>query len=44
MASINIDTLHIIERGQTNSVGEILNKIADILGKELKLELQQTKL
>lgn len=44
MAGISINTLYKIERGQANPTVEILNKIADILGMELKLEVKQPKL
>lgn len=44
MADISINTLYKIERGQANPTVEILNKIADILGMELKLEVKQPKL
>jgi DNA-binding XRE family transcriptional regulator len=44
MADISINTLYKIERGQANPTVEILNKIADILGMELKLEIKQPKL
>lgn len=41
MAGISINTLYKIERGQANPTVEILNKVADILGMELKLEVKQ---
>ena len=44
MAGISINTLYKIERGQANPTVQILNKIADILGVELKLEVKQPKL
>jgi y4mF family transcriptional regulator len=44
MADISINTLYKIERGQANPTIQILNKIADILGMELKLEVKQPKL
>nr|MBD3621739.1 helix-turn-helix domain-containing protein [Sunxiuqinia sp.] len=44
MAGISINTLYKVERGQANPTVEILNKIAGILGMELKLEVKQPKL
>ena len=44
MAGISINTLYKIERGQANPTVQILNKIADILGMEIKLEIKQPKL
>ena len=44
MAGISINTLYKIERGQANPTVEILNKVADILGMELRLEVKQPKL
>ena len=44
MADISINTLYKIERGQANPTIQIINKIADILGMELKLEVKQPKL
>lgn len=44
MAGISINTLYKIERGQANPTIKVLNKIADILGMEIKLEIKQTKL
>lgn len=44
MAGISINTLYKIERGQTNPTVEILIKVADVLGMELKLEVKQPKL
>ena len=44
MAGISINTLYKIERGQANPTVQILTKIADILGLELKLEVKQPKL
>jgi len=44
MAGISINTLYKIERGQANPTVQILNKIADILGMEIKLEVKQPKL
>jgi transcriptional regulator with XRE-family HTH domain len=44
MADISINTLYKIERGQANPTVQVLNKIADILGMEVKLEVKQPKL
>jgi transcriptional regulator with XRE-family HTH domain len=44
MAGISINTLYKIERGQANPTIGILNKVADILGMEIKLEVKQPKL
>ncbi|MCG6189864.1 helix-turn-helix domain-containing protein [Maribellus maritimus] len=44
MAAISINTLYKIERGQANPTIQVLNKITDILGMELKLEVKQPKL
>ncbi|MGF1583783.1 MAG: helix-turn-helix domain-containing protein [Bacteroidales bacterium] len=44
MAGISINTVYKIERGQANPTIRILNKIAEILGLELKLSVKQPKL
>ena len=44
MAGISINTLYKIERGQANPTIGILNKVADILGMEIKLEVKKPKL
>lgn len=44
MADISINTLYKIERGQGNPTVNVLNKITDILGMELILEIKQPKL
>ena len=44
MAGISINTIYKIERGQANPTVQILNKIAEILGMEVKLEVKQPKL
>ncbi len=41
MAGISKNTLYKIERGQTNPTIEVLKKIADILGLEIKLEVKK---
>lgn len=44
MAGISINTLYKMERGQTNPTVEILNKVAEVLGMEIKLQVKQPKL
>lgn len=44
MAEISINTLYKIERGQANPTIKVLNKIAVILGMEIKLEVKRPKL
>jgi len=39
LAQVSVNTLYKIERGQGNPSLEILNKLADVLGMELKLEV-----
>ena len=41
IAGISINTLYKIERGQTNATFEVLEKILDVLGMELKLEIRK---
>ncbi len=41
LADVNINTLYKLERGQTNPTLEVLVRIADILGMELKLEVKR---
>lgn len=41
MAGISKNTLYKIERGQANPTIEVLKKIADILGLEIKLEVKK---
>lgn len=41
MAEISKNTLYKIERGQANPTIEVLKKIADILGLEIKLEVKK---
>lgn len=40
MAGISKNTLYKIERGQANPTLDVLKKIADILGLEIKLEVK----
>lgn len=42
MAEISVNTLYKLERGQSNPTIEVVNKLADILGLELKLEVKQS--
>ena len=44
MAEISINTLYKIERGQANPTIQMVNKIAEILGMEIKIEVKQPKL
>jgi len=41
MAGISKNTLYKIERGQANPTIHIVNKIAEILGMEIKIEVKQ---
>jgi transcriptional regulator with XRE-family HTH domain len=41
LAKISINTLYKIERGEGNPTLNILEKIVDVLGLELKLEVKQ---
>jgi y4mF family transcriptional regulator len=41
IAGISINTLYKIEKGQTNATLEVLEKILDVLGLELKLEIRK---
>ncbi|RIH67170.1 transcriptional regulator [Mariniphaga sediminis] len=41
MAGISINTLYKIERGQANPTIQIVNKIAEILGMEIKIAVKQ---
>jgi transcriptional regulator with XRE-family HTH domain len=44
MAGISVNTLYKIETGQGNPTVKVLNKIAEILGMELKLTVKKPKL
>ena len=44
MAEISINTLYKIERGQANPTIQIMNKIAKILGMEIKIEVKKPQL
>lgn len=41
LANISINTLYKIERGEGNPTLDILEKITEVLGLELKLEVKQ---
>lgn len=43
MAGISINTLYKIERGQANPSIQVLTKVADVLGMEIRLEVKQPK-
>lgn len=42
LANISTNTLYKIERGQGNPTLEVLNKLAEVLGMELTLEVKKT--
>ena len=44
MADVSVNTLYKIETGQANPTVKVLNKIADILGMELKLTVKKPEL
>jgi transcriptional regulator with XRE-family HTH domain len=44
MSGIGLRTLKALESGKANPTFETLNKLADVLGMELKLEIKQPKL
>lgn len=41
LAGVSVNTLYQLERGQSNPTVEVLLKVADVLGMELKLELRR---
>lgn len=41
LAGISVNTLYQLERGRSNPTIEILAKVADVLGMELKLEIKR---
>ena len=41
LAEISVNTLYKLERGQSNPTLEVLVKIAEVLGMELKLEVKR---
>lgn len=42
LAKISVNTLYKIERGKGNPTLDVLEKIGDVLGLEIKLEVKQT--
>jgi transcriptional regulator with XRE-family HTH domain len=44
LAEISTNTLYKLERGQGNPSLEVINKLADVLGMELTLEVKKTSL
>lgn len=44
LAKISVNTLYKIERGAANPTLEVIEKIADVLGMQMKLEVKNTKL
>ena len=44
MAEISVNTLYKIERGTANPTVKVLNKIANVLGMEIKLEVKKINL
>ncbi len=44
MAEISVNTLYKIEKGQANPTVKVLNKIANVLGMEIKLEVKKINL
>lgn len=41
LANVSTNTLYKLERGQSNPSLEVLNKLAEVLGMELKLEVKK---
>jgi len=44
MAEISVNSLYKIERGEANPTFELLEKIVEVLGMELKLDVKKIKL
>ena len=44
LADVSLNTLYKLERGQSNPSLEVLTKLADVLGMEVKLEVKKNKL
>lgn len=44
LANVSVNTLYKIERGQTNPTLDIIEKITNVLGLEVKLEIKKIKL
>ncbi|MBS1977437.1 MAG: helix-turn-helix transcriptional regulator [Bacteroidetes bacterium] len=43
LAGVSTNTLYKIEKGQGNPTLDVLNKLAEVLGMELKLEVKQIR-
>ncbi|MBA3705829.1 MAG: helix-turn-helix transcriptional regulator [Bacteroidetes bacterium] len=43
LASVSKNTLYKLERGQGNPSLDVLNKLAEVLGMELKLDVKKNK-
>ena len=43
LAKVSTNTLYKLERGQGNPSLDVLNKLADVLGMEIKLEVKKHK-
>lgn len=43
VAGVSTNTLYKIEKGQGNPTLEVLNKLAEVLGMELKLEVKKLR-
>lgn len=43
LAGVSTNTLYKIEKGQGNPTLDVLNKLAEVLGMELKLEVKKLK-
>lgn len=43
LAQISINTLYKLEKGQSNPSLEVVNKLAEVLGMELKLEVKRNQ-
>lgn len=41
LAGVSVNTIYKIERGEGNPTLEVINKIAEVLGLELKLEIKK---
>lgn len=41
LAKVSINTLYKLERGQSNPSLDVLNKLAEVLGMELRLEVKK---
>ena len=41
LANVNVNTIYRIERNEANPTVQVLNKILDVLGMEIKVEIKQ---